>query len=153
MTFNGIGFRYLNASSVDEDGCYMADKWFTFLYLPILPLKRMKMKRAITKSNTSQIDFISESKIDSLAKIKTLALGWFIYPAIIFWPLPMVVIEVYTALGLPENMHSWAFAFAIIYMLVAVWILADQYEEQGLPKNYRQILRDQKKTNLKEGDK
>ena len=153
MTFNGIGFRYLNASPLDKEGCYTADKWFTFLYLPILPVKRMKMKRTITKSNVSQIQFVSKSKIDPLSKLKSAFWGWIIYPSIIFWPLPMVVIEVYEVLELPADMHSLAFGFLIFYMLVVIWILTDRYQEQGLPKNYRQILRDQKKANQAANDK
>ncbi|MFT4602761.1 MAG: hypothetical protein ACI857_002948 [Arenicella sp.] len=153
MTFNGIGFRYLNASELDVQGCYTSDKWFTFLYLPIIPLKRMKMKRAITKSNNSQLEYIEESKIDGLSIFKSFVWGWIIYPVIILWPMPFMVIELYQSLGFPENLHSLFFASVIIYMLIMVWILADRYEEQGLPKNYKQVLKDQKKANQVADDK
>lgn len=111
------------------------------------------MKRAITKSNNSQLEYIEESKIDGLSIFKSFVWGWIIYPVIILWPMPFMVIELYQSLGFPENLHSLFFASVIIYMLIMVWILADRYEEQGLPKNYKQVLKDQKKANQVADDK
>ena len=48
--------------------------------------------------------------------------------------------------GQRPDYYNWFSGFAITYLafvVVVVWILADRYEAQGLPKGYKQLLKGQ----------
>jgi len=49
--------------------------------------------------------------------------------------------------GQRPDYYNWFIGFAITYLavvvVVVVWILADRYEAQGLPKGYKQLLKGQ----------
>ena len=37
-TINGIGTKFLGECEHHADGSYIATRWFTFVYLPVIPL-------------------------------------------------------------------------------------------------------------------
>ncbi len=141
MRLNGIGTAFLNASKVAEDGTYTAYKVFTFLYAPIFPICKMRLKRKITKLNYFELELQEPIKMELKAILWIYFKGWIIYPIILFTPLAIAVIEVYTALGLPEGLYNYFIGFAIIYLMIVVWILSGRYESQGLPKNYENMIK------------
>jgi len=136
MRLNGIGTAFLNASKIAEDGTYTAYKVFTFLYAPIFPICKLRLKRKITKTNYFEIEFQEPEEMELKAILWIYIKGWIIYPIILFTPLAIVVIEVYAALGLPEGLYNYFIGFAIIYLIIIVWILSGCYESQGLPNDY-----------------
>lgn len=136
MRLNGIGTAFLNASKIGEDGTYTAYKVFTFLYAPIIPICKMRLKRKITKPNYFELEFQEPEKMELKVVLWIYFKGWIIYPIILFTPLAIAVIEVYTALGLPEGLYNYFIGFAIIYLMIVVWILSGRYESQGLPNDY-----------------
>ena len=101
------------------------------------------MKRQLTKSNVFEVETVEELKLSAADVLSVLLKGWILYPILLFWPAPFIVIEVWEYLGFPENLHTAAFVFAIVYLLVLCWILADRYEEQGLPEGYKKMLKQQ----------
>jgi hypothetical protein len=143
MRLNGIGTGLLNATKVADDGTCMAYKVFTFLYAPIFPIAKIHFKRRITKSNSFELEWEEKVEMQAMEILWIYLKGWIVYPIILFTPLAISVIEVYTALGLPPDYYNWCIGFAITYLAVVVWILADRYEEQGLPKGYKQLLKEQ----------
>ena len=141
MTINGIGTRLLNCTSVQSDRTCEGYYWFTFLYAPFIPLRKIKFIRELTDRDMFEFREIEELPKETGEILYTYFKGWVIYPLVIFWPIPIVVTEVYHGvLHLPDNLYNWAIAFAIIYLIVLVWVLADKYEAQGLPKDYKQQL-------------
>lgn len=143
MRLNGIGIGLLNATKVADDGTCTAYKVFTFLYAPIFPICKIQFKRIISKSNYFEIEWEEKREMELLAIVWIYIKGWIVYPIVLFGPLAICVIEVYTALGLPPNYYNLSIGFAISYMAVMVWILANKYEEQGLPKGYKQGMKEQ----------
>jgi hypothetical protein len=43
QSFNGIGTRFYGKRDRGPDGSYVTTTWFTFLYLPILPLRSLRV--------------------------------------------------------------------------------------------------------------
>lgn len=144
MRINGIGTGFLNASKVEPDGTYTAYKVFTFLYAPIIPLSKIRAKRKLTKSNFFELEWEEKGEMALKSILWIYVKGWILYPILLFTPLVFVVIEVYTALGLPEKLYNYFIGFALVYLIVVVWILSDKYDEQGLPKGYKKSLKTQK---------
>ena len=44
MTFNGTGIKYYGSTDKMEDGSYVATKWITILYLPVIPIGSTRMR-------------------------------------------------------------------------------------------------------------
>ena len=63
----------------------------------------------------------------------TYLVGWLLLPALVMWPFPILVIEIWRALGLPESLHPFAVGFSILWMVVVVWRLADWDEKRKRP--------------------
>src|SRR5262249_25467272 len=42
-SFNGIGTMFHGCSDVRPDGSYVATKWFAIIYLPLVPLRSVRM--------------------------------------------------------------------------------------------------------------
>ncbi|MFT5818992.1 MAG: hypothetical protein ACI8ZM_000214 [Crocinitomix sp.] len=133
MRINGIGIAFLNATKAADDGTYTAYKVVTFLYAPIFPICKMRLKRRITKSNLFELELEVPEKMELKSILWIYVKGWIVYPMILFAPLALSVIEVYTAIGLPDNLYNYFFGFALVYLIIVVWILSDRYDTQGLP--------------------
>jgi hypothetical protein len=133
MRINGIGTGLLNATKMAEDGSYTAYKVFTFLYAPIFPICKMRLKRKVTKSSVFELESETIEKMELKSILWIYLKGWIIYPIILFSPLAFSVREVYTAVGLPESLYNYFFGFALVYLMLLVWVLADRYDRQGLP--------------------
>ncbi len=101
----------------------------------------MRLKRKITKPNYFELEFQEPEKMELKVVLWIYFKGWIIYPIILFTPLAIAVIEVYTALGLPEGLYNYFIGFAIIYMVIVVWILSGRYELQGLPNDYEKMIK------------
>jgi len=55
-SFSGIGLRVLTAKKTETIGEYTGTIWFTFLLLPIFPIKRLKIRvRAVKPAMTNKI--------------------------------------------------------------------------------------------------
>ena len=147
MTINGIGTRLLNCSRVMTDGTCEGYYWFTFIYAPIIPLKKIKFIRELTDKDMFEFREIEVLPKQTNEVLYTYFKGWVIYPILIFWPMPIAVTEVYhDILHLPDNLYNYMIAFAIIYLIVMVWILADRYEVQGLPKDWKEQMKERIRT-------
>ena len=142
MTINGIGTRFLGYSNLDEEGCYTAYQFFTFLFLPIFPIHKWRMKRALSDHREFNTTFLEKLPMKGVEIMGIYLRSLILYPALIFWPFPIAVREVYFALNLPRNYYDYFVGFAIVYFIVVIWILFNRYERQGLPKNYKTLLRE-----------
>jgi hypothetical protein len=43
FTFQGIGTRFYGQREFEPDGSYITTKWFVFLYVPIIPLRSLRV--------------------------------------------------------------------------------------------------------------
>jgi hypothetical protein len=130
-TLNGIGTTLLSIKTQNEPGEKTATRWITFLYLPIAPIKRLRVRLLPHQGSGFSYEEIGQEPLNWREIAQTYLYGWFLFPLLIFWPIPIAVIEVWTALGLPQNLHTPFFIFTILWMLTAVWKLSDWHEDRG----------------------
>jgi len=43
FTFNGIGTKYYGSTDKGPDGSYVATEWFVVVYVPLVPLRSLRM--------------------------------------------------------------------------------------------------------------
>lgn len=140
----------LGCNNVAADGTCEGYYWFTFLYAPIYPIRKIRFERRLTERDFFEFFELQNLKTDRMEVLNTYLKGWLLYPILIFWPIPLVVTEVYHGvLHGPEALYNWFIAFALIWIVVIVWRLADQYERQGLPPDYREQMRRLQENNSK----
>jgi hypothetical protein len=83
--FNGIGTTIYGKREVNpEDGSYIATKWFTFLYFPIIPLGSY---RVIKAKKNFLAGFPEYQMSDAPLSVKQIT---FTYAA--WWSIPVAVI-------------------------------------------------------------
>jgi uncharacterized membrane protein len=58
FTLNGIGTTLIGKKDKDIDGSYITTKWFTFFFLPIIPLNSYR----VIKTEESNAIFLVNSK-------------------------------------------------------------------------------------------
>lgn len=148
-SINGIGTGFNGFSQPDGEGHVTATKWFIFLYFPVLPLWKAKLKRQLTESHVFQYHLLSYEKMTAKEILTTYLYGWLVAPVLFFGPLILSIREVAAAIGIPtENagfgIYQALITFSILYLVIVVWKWKDWMEERGLPKNYKELLNQQK---------
>ncbi len=152
-TLNGIGSRFNGVSQLNQHGNVHATLWFTFLYLPLIPLWKAEIKREITlplKEFNYQI--IQKLPLDRNEILKTYFYGWILVPLLLLGPILFLIPEIHEQLGIasppPRNLikgdslnwHDWLFILYIVYFIVVVIKLYSNDIKRGLPKNYKTNL-------------
>jgi hypothetical protein len=152
-TLNGIGTRFNGMSKLNQDGNVYATLWFTFFYIPLIPLWKAEIKREIIlplKEFNYQI--IQKLPLDRNEILKTYFYGWVLIPAILFGPAILLIPEIYQQLGVVTppsrnlikgdslSWHDWSFILYILYLLIAVIKLYSHDIKRGMPKEYKNIL-------------
>lgn len=141
MTINGIGTRLLNCSPSVSEAFWEGYIWFTFLYAPVFPLRKVRFYWVLQDQNF-EFQEIEKLPMNGREIVWSYIKGWILFPVLLFWPIPFLVTEVYHGmLHLPDGLYNWLFGFGIIYLIVVIWILADRYEAQGLPPDHREQLK------------
>lgn len=148
-TINGIGTRFLGYSPIDQNRCCYVTEWITFFYLPVVPLTRMKIERALTKPNEFKYRIIEKSKLQFIQIIKTYFFGWLLFPVLLFTPLILCVRSIADKIGIPKakflglanpdssfGVYEFMIIFGIIWFIVFTVILKNWDEKRGLPKKY-----------------
>ena len=149
-TINGIGTKFYGISGLDNGGCSTATKWVTFLFFPIIPLYKEKIKRTITKPYEFQYEIIAREKLSFTEIIQTYIWWWCIIPLSLFRPLLLCIPELQQSLGfhLPTNgfndpaIGDYLLVVAIIWMLFTRSRFLTWNEKRWLPTNYKELLKD-----------
>jgi hypothetical protein len=42
-TFNGCGTRFYGSRDKGEDGSYVCTEWITFVYIPLIPIRSLRV--------------------------------------------------------------------------------------------------------------
>lgn len=133
MRINGIGVTLLGVGPMDPDGVAPATMWFTFLYLPLVPLTRYRVRFLPHKGSGFSYQVLSHEPLNWREVLKTYFVGWVLTPLILFGPLAIGVEEVWSGIGLPASLHLVYIAMCIAWLIVAVWRLADRQEAMCRP--------------------
>jgi hypothetical protein len=136
MRFNGIGTTFLGISPMDEDGVATATLWFTFVYLPLVPLKRQRVRFLPQKGTGFSYQELERLPWNGREIVLTYLTGWVLFPLLIFAPLALAVTEVWQALGLPPSWQIPYMVVAIIWVIVLVWKLSDWHEARTHPPRH-----------------
>lgn len=126
---NGIGTTMLGFTDADQDGNCFATMWFTFLYIPILPLKRLKIHRV------DEISFLEIERTPIvlnevlLTYIKTPIIGF-----IIFWPFLLIPFSDYLREDRGIDISTYLAIFTIIWIFLSVLILKHIQGKKGRVK-------------------
>ena len=134
-TLNGIGTTLLGISPQNEQSEATATRWFTFFYLPIVPLKRYTVRFLPHKGSGFSYYILANEPLNWREVVLTYLYGWLLMPLLIFWPIPLVVREVWLAMGLPESLNLPFIFVAIVWVIIVIWKLADWHENRGRPFN------------------
>lgn len=142
VSINGTGTRFYGISNPDEQGKITATLWFTFLFFPVFPISRYSMTRALTHPREFRYTIIEKQNLVWSEVFMTWLWGWIITPVLWFGPLLLCIREVITALGVKrESTQDTFMGVAILYLIVFTWLWKDWLDKQGLPKNYKQLLK------------
>ena len=134
MRINGIGTTFLGVSKQDENNIATANVWFTLLYLPIFPFRRMRVRFFEHQGSGFSYQIVSDKKLVLGEILKTYIFGWIIFPVIGLLPLIIAIKEVWQSFGLPQFLHIPYIILTIIWMFVYIWRLADWHEAKCRPK-------------------
>lgn len=134
MRINGIGTTFLGISKQDENGIATATTWFTFIFLPIFPFRRLRVKFFEHIGSGFSYEIISFEKLVLSEILKTYLFGWIIFPGMGLLPLIIAIKEVWQAIGLPNILHIPYIILTIIWMIAFIWKLSDWHEEKCRPQ-------------------
>lgn len=134
MRINGIGTTFLGISEPDENGIATATNWFTFIFLPIFPATRVRVRFLEHIGDGYSYEIISYEKLVLKEIFKTYLYGWILYPLIIAFPAIVAVKEVWQLLGLPKSIQIPYIILALIWAIVWGWKLMDWQDEKCRPK-------------------
>ena len=138
-TINGIGTTSLGISTQNERNEATATRWFTFFYLPIAPLRRYTVCFLPHKGSGFSFQILSEGSLNWREVVLTYVSGWLLMPLLLFWPFPLMVPEVWQSLNLPQILSIPFMVFAFLWVIIALWKLADWHEYRARPFNPKNL--------------
>ncbi len=124
MRINGIGTTLLGVSDMDQEGVATATFWFTFVFLPLIPLRRYRVQFLPAQGAGYSYQVISEEKHSISEILKTYLLGWIVAPVLIFGPLFFAIRENWETFQLPESWYTPYVIFSIIWFIVVFSIIS-----------------------------
>ncbi len=117
----------------DGEGISTATNWFTIVFLPVFPIRRMRVKFLPHTGSGFSYQIISNEKLVLTELLKTLLYCWFLIPIFGFAPLIIAFKEVWTALGLPPSLQIPYLIVGVIWIMVLIWKTADRHEARCRP--------------------
>lgn len=93
-TWNGIGTKFLGFTPRLHDGSHYATKWFVYVHMPIIPLRRYRLtigessyaRRSNGSVETTQYGLHAISRPKVLEVLATYLAWWIVGPALIALP-------------------------------------------------------------------
>lgn len=124
---NGIGLSFDGVSKPDHEGNCTATQWFTFIFVPIFPITRYKLKPIKKVPFRFEFQTISKQKLVLTEILQTYLFGWILFPALIFAPFLALGLsatpEAEKAFGIPTWTQIPLILLAIAWLIVSVWKL------------------------------
>lgn len=122
MIINGIGFRLIGRVNAPEQGeklCF-ATVWFSFLYLPLFPIRRILVRAEYTL-NQLQYSIIKKTPLVLREVLVTYLWGWILLPLFIFWPI--ITGMTIQALGvIPPSISARDTVGIVLAIIAIVWV-------------------------------
>ncbi|MEJ5309222.1 MAG: hypothetical protein WHX52_05590 [Anaerolineae bacterium] len=118
---------------MDQEGVATATLWFTFVFLPLIPLRRYRVQFLPAQGAGYSYQVISEEKHSISEILKTYLLGWIVAPVLIFGPLFFAIRENWETFQLPETWYTPYVIFSIIWFIVVFSIISIRLENRYRP--------------------
>lgn len=103
-SFNGIGTKFSGVSKPLADDSFYATKWVVFLFLPIIPLHRARLKITDTQQDwsiyTTYYLILSKEPLRLKEVLSTYLFGWILFPLMGLAPLLICIPEIQHILGI-----------------------------------------------------
>ncbi|MEV8477908.1 hypothetical protein [Streptomyces sp. NPDC051173] len=90
-TWNGIGTKFLGYSRVRPDGTHHATEWFVLNFMPVIPLRRYRLKVGATtytpgsisgSTSATSFELFGRTRLKLLEVLATYIAWWIIGPGI-----------------------------------------------------------------------
>jgi hypothetical protein len=133
MRINGIGATLLGISKPDEYGESTATRWFTFAFLPIFPIRRIRVKFLPHKGSGFSYQRVRREKLVLAEVLKTYLFGWVLIPVFAAGPSFLGFSGIWTALALPMSFQIPYLVVSIVWAGIVIWKTADRHEERCRP--------------------
>lgn len=128
---NGIGTWFLGVSRSPSDPTVRhATSWITFLWIPLFPLRRYKIKPIRVRPNHLRFQILGKEKLIFSEVLRTYFFGFILMPLAALGPLVLAIKEVQTALGIPEMLQVPVMFVSILWLIIFVWKLKNWEENQ-----------------------
>jgi len=136
MRLNGIGTTFLGISPMDETGVATATKWFTLIYVPIVPLSRHRVRFLPHKGSGFAYQELERLPLNGREIALTYLMGWVVFPLLILLPLVPAISEIWQAIGLPSVLQIPYILVAIIWIIVLIWKTSDWHDARTQPPSH-----------------
>jgi hypothetical protein len=133
MRINGIGTTFLGVSELDSDGVAIATLWFTFLFLPAIPLKRYRVQFLPHQGSGYAYQVIRPEGHKLADILKTYLSGWVLAPALIFGPMILAIRENWDIFNLPEPWYTPYILFSIAWFITTFMVIHTRLENRCRP--------------------
>jgi hypothetical protein len=134
MRINGIGITLLGIAGDDGPDESTATLWFTFAFLPVIPIRRMRVKFLSHKGSGFSYQFIANEKLVLSEILRTYLYCWILVPALGLAPFLLGNDKIWTALSIPKSLQIPYLALCAIWAVVYIWKVADRHEARCRPK-------------------
>lgn len=129
--FNGCGVWFLGIQHTPEKGVVYATFWLTFLFLPVFPLQRAKLRFSDAQRYTA----LEKTPLNPGEILQTYLYGWLLFPLLILGPTFVgLALSINEVAGMVGPLMLFA---SLAWMIFVVWQLAgwDQYRRLVPQKN------------------
>ncbi len=138
---NGFGTWLLGPEPTTNPGEWIATRWITALFIPIIPLARYRVQ--VTgpqkKGQPTLITAKERLPLSIRSIVKTYLFGILIVPVLVLGPAFLAITEVQTYLGIPKDAQPILLVLAVCWIIGAVWKLKD-WEENRWTKAPRKTI-------------
>lgn len=128
-SWNGIGTMYRSFGTPDQEGWMMATVWSTFLYIPIAPLRRERVRilRDVS-SSYREFEVAGTTPLSFSEVMKTYFFSWIFVPIFVGWPFALALYLQASAPRLEDEAANpfeppwWSVAIPMLSTVVLAWL-------------------------------
>lgn len=136
-SFNGIGFGLKGFTRKDAHGRYFGTRYFTVLYLPIVPLDRFYLaevssdfqNRGVSQKTVTHYQIAGRSRLRGGEVLLTYLANWIVAPGIVLGPIALL-------LGNADQLAESIGLMWVIFGFIG-WLFLSLWGVGYLAKHYR----------------
>jgi hypothetical protein len=123
-SFNGFGTRYYGKCAHSDDQSYLTTEWIIALYIPVIPLKSLRLKKDPSRDKISPISTSEGYVVFQIVPIfwpQVLRVYAFVFGFII-WITALVALF-YGPLKIGDSKHEGAWLSAMFFGMSIPWLM------------------------------